>query len=203
MATTEFKGHGLIKTAAYATAALAAAIIFIASCRTEGSVPLYRWINGDSVQISSRRGITTLNGEAAHGILFFLNANGDTIRKTEYANGKENGESTAWYDNGQVAEIRKYVNGRKEGTHFGWYSNGTPKFIYHFGKDVYEGEYVEWYSNGQTFRKQNFIAGHESGRQQIWFQGGQIKSNYIIKNNKRYGLYGTQNCVNVADSVSS
>ncbi len=198
----EFRERGHIKAATYATVALVAAISIIASCRTEGSVPVYRWRNGDSVQISSRRGITSVNGEVAHGVLFFLNAGGDTIKTTQYRNGKEHGESRSWYDNGMLCEVRKYIDGRKEGTHFGWYSNGTPRFIYHYGKDIYEGEYIEWYSNGQLFRSQHFVAGHENGKQQIWFPGGQIKSNYVIKNNKRYGLFGTENCVNVADSVS-
>ncbi len=197
-----FREHGRIKLVKYATVALAVTLFLVVACRVEGSVPVNRWIDGDSVQISSRRGITTLNGETANGTLFFRNANGDTIRITQYANGKENGESKSWYDNGRLGEVRKFVNGKKEGTHFGWYSDGSPRFIYHFAKDCYEGEYIEWYSNGQVFRKQNFVEGHENGRQQIWFEGGQIKSNYVIKNNKRYGLFGTQNCVNVADSVS-
>lgn len=203
MVIMAYREHGRTRLVKYATACIVAILFIVAACRTEGSVPVYRWIDGDSVQISSHRGITSIDGEAANGILFFRNAAGDTIRKTEYVNGKENGESTAWYDNGRVSETRKYVDGRKEGAHFGWYSNGTPKFIYHFGKDVYEGEYIEWYPNGQLYRKQHFSEGHENGLQQAWFPGGQIKSNYIIKNNKRYGLYGTQNCVNVADSVGT
>lgn len=201
MVIMAFRAHGRIRRIQFATAVLATIAFIGVACRTEGSVPVYRWIDGDSVQVSSRRGITSINGEAANGILFFRNANGDTIRKIAYSNGKENGESAAWYDNGQLSERRIFSEGRKEGTHFGWYSNGAPKFIYHFGKDVYEGEYIEWYPNGQLFRKQHFCKGHANGLQQVWFEGGQIKSNYIIKNNKRYGLYGAQNCVNVADSV--
>lgn len=202
MDITVYREHGRIKLVKFAAIAVAAAAIIMGdACRTEGSVPLYRWIDGDTVQISSHRGITTFNGERANGILFFLGANGDTILRTSYRNGKEDGESKSWHENGAVNETRRYVDGRKEGTHYGWYSNGVPRFIYHFEKDVYEGEYTEWYPNGQLFRLQHFKAGHEDGRQQVWFEGGQIKSNYIIKNNKRYGLYGTQNCVNVADSV--
>ena len=52
--------HGRIKLVNYATVAFAAALIAMAvACSTEESVPVYRWIDGDSVQVSSRRGITT------------------------------------------------------------------------------------------------------------------------------------------------
>lgn len=198
----EYREHGRIKLVKYAAIALVVTFI-VYSCRTEGSVPVNRWIKGDTVHISSIRGITSFNGEPANGILFFLGERGDTILRKAYRDGKENGESKVWFENGALSECRHYVNGKKEGTHFGWYSNGTPRFIYHFVNDDFNGEYTEWYTNGQLFRQQNFVAGHENGRQRIWFESGKIKSNYVIKNNKRYGLFGTQNCVNVADSVSS
>ena len=37
--------------------------------------------------------------------------------------------------------------------------------------------------------------------QQFWYNDGEIKSNYIIKNKRRYGLLGTKNCVNVSNSI--
>ena len=45
--------------------------------------------------------------------------------------------------------------------------------------------------------------GYEKGVQKIWWPDGRIKSNYIIKNNRRYGLLGVKNCVNVSDSIFS
>lgn len=186
---------GLLTAGALASAVLADA------CRVEGSLPLHRMINGDTVNVSSRRGITAFNEEQANGIIFYLHQNGDTISKTPFTDGKENGEVKSWYDDGTLKEIRIYTNGKKSGTHHGWYNDGTLKFEYNYVNDEFHGEYTEWYPNGELFRDQHFNMGHEEGMQTMYFPGGKIKSNYLIKNKRRYGLPGTQNCVNVADSI--
>ena len=36
----------------------------------------------------------------------------------------------------------------------------------------------------------NYVNGYESGSQKLWFNNGEVKSNYVIKNNRRYGLLG-------------
>ena len=47
----------------------------------------------------------------------------------------------------------------------------------------------------------NYKMGREFGSQKVWYLDGKIKSNYIIKNNRRYGLLGTKNCTNVSEEV--
>ena len=50
-------------------------------------------------------------------------------------------------------------------------------------------------------RVSNYKNGYEHGQQKIWYPDGRIKSNYIIKNGRRYGLLGIKNCINVSDSI--
>ena len=52
----------------------------------------------------------------------------------------------------------------------------------------------------QIIKSFNYVNGYENGSQKLWFNNGEVKSNYVIKNNRRYGLLGTKNCVNVSDS---
>ena len=47
----------------------------------------------------------------------------------------------------------------------------------------------------------SYYKGYESGGQKVWYPNGLIKSNYIMKNGRRYGLLGTKNCINVKDSI--
>ena len=47
----------------------------------------------------------------------------------------------------------------------------------------------------------NYVKGHEEGSQKMYYDNGKIRSNYTIIAGRRYGLLGTKNCVNVADSV--
>lgn len=209
-----YREHGRTNALRLPTAAILAVIVVAFSvlndaCRSEGSLPLNNWINGDTVQLGSRRGITTFarvndatgQGKNVNGIIFYLNAKGDTILKTPFRDGKENGEVISWYDNGKVKEVRSYINGKKTGTHRGWYYNGTLKFEYNYSEDEFEGAYREWYPDGQLFRDQHFSKGHEEGMQSMYFPDGKIRSNYLIKNKRRYGLPGTQNCSNASDSI--
>jgi antitoxin component YwqK of YwqJK toxin-antitoxin module len=97
--------------------------------------------------------------------------------------------------------LRYSENGWKEGEHTGWFENGQKQFVYHFTNDMFDGNQKEWLSNGTLYSDLNYEKGEESGSQRIWYTNGRIKTNYIIKNNRRYGLLGTKNCVNSSDSV--
>ena len=47
----------------------------------------------------------------------------------------------------------------------------------------------------------NYKNGQQHGSQKVWYLNGKIKSNYVIKDNRRYGLLGTKNCRNVSEEV--
>ena len=55
--------------------------------------------------------------------------------------------------------------------------------------------------SGLLIEEGNFKEGYEFGVQKTWYLNGKVKSNYIIKNNRRYGLLGTKNCVNVSNET--
>jgi antitoxin component YwqK of YwqJK toxin-antitoxin module len=125
----------------------------------------------------------------------------DTLNITGYANGKENGAWKQFYPNGKLIEIREFVNGSKEGKHIGWWENGNKKFESNFINSEYEGAYQEWNRGGQLILSLNYRKGYEDGKQQMFYDNGKVRSNYIIKDGRRYGLLGTKNCINVSDSI--
>jgi antitoxin component YwqK of YwqJK toxin-antitoxin module len=151
--------------------------------------------------VKTKGGITFINDVRASGVLFSLDAIGDTVSFINYFNGKEEGWSKFYYGKGKPKAFRYYVNGWKEGEHKGWFENGERQFIYHFKNDKFQGNQKEWLASGQIYSDQNYEEGAESGSQKIWYADGTIKTNYVIKNNRRYGLLGTKNCVNTVDSV--
>lgn len=160
-----------------------------------------RFYNSDKENIRTKAGVTYLGAQPLTGIVFALDANGDTCMLVPFVAGKENGIATAYYCKGKLKEVRTFVNGKKTGRHFGWYENGRPRFEYHYSNDEFDGTYKEWLPDGRLLLSLNFENGHESGLQQTWFENGEIKSNYIIKNARRYGLLGTKNCATVEDSI--
>ena len=64
-----------------------------------------------------------------------------------------------------------------------------------------EGLRTVYYPNTKIAEEMTYKNGYEEGSQRQFYDDGKIKANYVIKDGKRYGLLGTKNCVNVADSV--
>ena len=46
--------------------------------------------------------------------------------------------------------------------------------------------------------RDSYKNGYELGEQKIWDKNGEIVTNYIIKNGRRFGLLGKKNCVNAS-----
>ncbi|GAB4022102.1 toxin-antitoxin system YwqK family antitoxin [Spirosoma koreense] len=156
------------------------------------------YIDARTVQIESREGSSFIQNKPITGVLFSINTQGDTLFRVPFFGGKENGKALFFYPGNRIREERFFVNGWKEGTHRGWYENGRPMFEYHFHDDLFESSYREWFPNGKLFRNMHYEKGQESGVQQSWSVTGTIKMNYVIKNDRRYGLLGTKNCRNIS-----
>ena len=62
----------------------------------------------------------------------------------EYHNGKQSGEWTMWYDNGQKKSIDHYKEGVQDGEHTGWYTNGKIAAIGMYKNGKREGVWKRW-----------------------------------------------------------
>lgn len=154
------------------------------------------------VQITQKNGILFVQNKPYSGTLFALFPNQkDTLFIQNYQAGKEHGVWKQFYNAHQVHEIRYFENGQKVGKYVAWWENGKPKLAYHFEKGEYQGICQEWNPQGTLVKEMHYEKGHEEGSQKVWYDNGKIRSNYVIKNGRRYGLLGTKNCKNVSDSV--
>jgi antitoxin component YwqK of YwqJK toxin-antitoxin module len=169
------------------------------SCSRERQHPVS--YNVDETNITTSKGITYADSKPLSGIVYTLNNNGDTTSIIPYREGKEHGLCRYYYDNGKPKSFRFYIEGWKQGEHTGWFEDGTQQFVFHFEDDKFEGNQKEWLTGGRLYSDLNYDNGMESGSQKVWNPNGSIKTNYLIINNRRYGLLGTKNCTNVVDSV--
>lgn len=117
------------------------------------------------------------------------------ILEVQYLNGRKNGYEKIWYNNGKISEERFYKNGRKEGNHKLFWENSNKKMIANFLDGQYEDKMIQWHKNGEKFKEFYYKNGNEIGNQKMWDSKGNIKANYDIVNNRRYGLTGQKNCV--------
>lgn len=159
-------------------------------------------INSEDSRITNLKGLILLDGLPFTGTLIKSQENSsDTIFIRNYSKGYKNGIFKRFYANNFLQEQRQYVMGKKNGKHIGYWDNGKLAFEYLLEDDVYNGNQRDWNRDGQMIKSLNYIDGQQEGLQQIWDDNGIIRTNYVIKNNRRYGLLGTKNCVNVSDSI--
>ncbi len=125
----------------------------------------------------------------------------DTLWSCQYKNGIKDGVWKKYFQSGEIKETRLFKQNKKEGDYLGFYKDGSKNFVFQFKNGEYEGTNKVWAKGGVLVEEANFSAGYENGVQKRWYLNGKIKSNYIIKDNRRYGLLGTKNCVTVSDSL--
>ncbi len=146
--------------------------------------------------LSTQQGHLYLKDKPYSGFVISRYANGKLASKNSYLNGKLEGKQEKWYQNGDLQEIRFYETNRKVGKHEGWYQNGQKRFEYFINNDVPVKIHREWYENGQLFTFNTFNdAGQPEGLQQMWFENGKIKANYVVKEGRRFGLLGAKGCM--------
>ncbi|MEZ5012917.1 MAG: hypothetical protein R2794_01370 [Chitinophagales bacterium] len=157
----------------------------------------------DTCTVQTHANRTIVNGKLFTGVLFSLSNSSDTLFTCAYTDGFKNGKERIYYPDKQIQWERFYDHGMKTGTHSGYRPDGSLKYQYHFKQDETEGSGREWFANGQLYMDMHYKHGKESGQQTMYYANGKIRSNYIMQNNRRYGLLGTKNCspVSVVDTV--
>ncbi|MEM0576715.1 toxin-antitoxin system YwqK family antitoxin [Flavobacterium polysaccharolyticum] len=185
-------------------------LIFFFSCKNEEkkivfSKPLKKvpliYKDASNYLFQMHQDTLYFNNKKFSGIQYSLYKQGDTAFIKPYLNGLEEGITKKWYVNKQLAEERLYIDGKKEGIHKGWWENGNRKFEFAVSNDEYTNEFKEWSNSGLLVKYFHYKNGQENGRQQLYYENGKIRANYVILNGKRYGLLGTKNCKNVSDSI--
>ncbi|MEP7324178.1 MAG: toxin-antitoxin system YwqK family antitoxin [Saprospiraceae bacterium] len=145
---------------------------------------------------------TYLDDQLFTGRSFWLYEDtGDTAMIQSFLHGREHGLFKKYYKNGKPAELRQYVHGKKTGALITWWENGERQMNYQFKDDEYNGSCREWNELGMLIKEMHYKNGYEDGTQKVYSNDGKIKSNYVIKDGRRYGLLGTKHCINLKDSL--
>ncbi len=146
--------------------------------------------------LSERQGILYYAQKPFSGFVFEKYLTEKLALKNGYLHGKLEGIQEKWYSDGSKMEVRFYHANRKTGKHIGWWENKKIKFEYFIKNDIPIKMHREWYPNGQLYSLSTYnIEGQPEGTQQMWFETGQIKANYVIKDGRRFGFLGAKGCM--------
>jgi antitoxin component YwqK of YwqJK toxin-antitoxin module len=158
-----------------------------------------RMISADNLQISFQNSGVFYQGKPFSGKLFSLDPQTqDTLKIESYSNGNRHGNWIQYYPGHLLREFRTFEQGKKVGVFVQYFPTGKKQVVYNFQNDEYQGLAREWNESGVLIREMHYMAGHEEGSQKLFYDNGQVRANYVMKNGRRFGLLGTKNCVNVS-----
>jgi uncharacterized protein len=124
------------------------------------------------------------------------------ISESYYINGKLNGTSIRYWQNGDVETMSEYIDGKMHGVHKRWTKNGTliEKVCYKMGMKNDEtkiwhpngqlksralyvdgslhGVYQEWHDDGSIAKETTFVRGKQDGKTFCWYANGALYQEY-------------------------
>ena len=89
--------------------------------------------------------------------------------------GKVDGISIWWYENGQKSSEINYKDGIYHGSYKTWYENGQKKVESTYKDGERDGLYTNWYENGHKKREWTYKDGKTIGRGKYWNEDGSDK----------------------------
>ncbi len=122
----------------------------------------------------------------------YYSDNGLQNRQT-YLNGKEEGLFLSYFEDGSKDAERYYHLGEKDSVHRGWWPNGKLRYEYHYKLGLYQGSFREWYESGKPLKQIEYASGKEE-RGMGWRENGKLYMNFVVKNNRIYGIINPNLC---------
>ena len=113
---------------------------------------------------------------------------GSLQKLVQLYDGKLDGFSLEWYNNGQKKCEGDYKNAKQDGPWTSWHENGKKSRQAIFKQDRPEGRTEEWYENGQKKTEANWRDGRLNGTTNRWYKNGLKKDEVFLKNGIPHGL---------------
>ncbi len=152
-------------------------VLFTSGCREHGTISLS--------EIEEKDGLYYRINEKKPFTGKLIDFYGEDKKKIEefYQDGKIEGKSIYWYDNGQMKFDLTLENGN--GKKIGWYRTGQKKYEVGFRDWKANGKYIELYKSGKKKFEVNYKSGKADGKFTEWEENGWIKSEGYMEKQKK------------------
>ena len=108
-------------------------------------------------------------------------------REKSYKDGKLDGITIYWYDDGQKEKEETFKDGKLDGLTEEWHVNGQKSFEGNYKNGELDGKVIEWYDDGQKKKEETYKDGKLDGLKEEWHVNGQKSFEGNYKNDKLDG----------------
>ena len=132
---------------------------------------LILFISGNCVQIKNRN-VSEFPSQGYSEFSYY--PNGQQEYSAEYLNGKLDGMSRHWSEDGYLISESEYSHGKLHGVWKKYYENGNTRYAAHYFHGQKHGEEIWYYENGHVKSEQSFHYGVSAGTIIRWHPDGSI-----------------------------
>jgi uncharacterized protein len=115
--------------------------------------------------------------------------NGNKWFTSSYTDGKTNGLLTTYYYNGNLKRTSNYLNDKKNGVEKEYNNKGQLNFTSNYADDELEGLVIYYYANGQKKDELNYKKGKAQGTYKSYYDNGKPDNQGEFVDGKREGLW--------------
>lgn len=133
-------------------------------------------------ELDLRNGLLYLQGETRPftGILVENYAKDSRKLEIPIREGRANGLSRGWFENGQKEVEETFVGGVAHGPRRRWHENGAIKSESTIHDGILAGRFVQWHGNGQMAADVTMVQGQPHGPAHAWHASGRLKSRVAL-----------------------
>jgi len=114
---------------------------------------------------------------------------GDELAYAPKAQATYSGWEKEIYDNGTIWRLSQWKDGKRNGVSIWWHENGNKSMEENYKNGKRDGLETEWFENGQKELEANYKGGKQDGLETGWYENGQKEYNGNWKDAQQDGLW--------------
>ena len=141
--------------------------------------------------LEKRNGIYYVKNEKApfSGTAVARYKDGTKKQRAMFINGKEHGECSGWYENGQIHYRYQCREGKQHGKAIQWSRFGKKKQEAFFEDGKLNGKWIQWHENGRKKEEIEYVQGQKHGKWSVWYENGTLKYQGAFNDWKYHGTF--------------
>jgi antitoxin component YwqK of YwqJK toxin-antitoxin module len=114
--------------------------------------------------------------------------NGKPFVEGQFVRGRQNGDWTFYFDNGQINRKATYKEGKPDGPREIFRADGTLSSKRGFADGLRDGEWISYDDTGKKpLAEEHYVKGKGDGTWKYWYPNGKLRQQFSLKQGERHG----------------